>query len=220
MDLCSLITSVDVVPTFHAARYMYAPGYGHGIRTISCDYSIKICLSCGLVFTGGPAGRTFISGALYTGNQWDLINAPDNITNASRISIGQSKENARLFKSLRDFQPLNYRNIVSVVIASKQMNGVDVNCFRYHDRVINISYPRDYDVAFSAPIKISASVKNHAPLNLCANRLTEDRKKKKKKKMTPDETRDRQTLSKSPCQLSRVLSTLSGILRFREILES
>lgn len=39
-----------------------------------------------------------------------------------------------------------------------------------------------------------------------------------KKKSRP--SRNRQTLSKSPCQLSRVLFTLSAILRFREILES
>lgn len=43
---------------------------------------------------------------------------------------------------------------------------------------------------------------------------------REQKKITADGTRNRQTLSKSPCQLSRVLSTLSGVLRFREILES
>lgn len=48
------------------------------------------------------------------------------------------------------------------------------------------------------------AVKNRAPSNFCAqNRLTE-------KNHQPTETRDRQTLSKSPCQLSRVLSPLSG----------
>lgn len=36
-----------------------------------------------------------------------------------------------------------------VVIASKQMNGPDANRPRHRDRIINISYPSDYDVASS-----------------------------------------------------------------------
>jgi len=40
--------------------------------------------SCGLVFTGGPTDRMFISGALYTGNQWDVIPSSNSLATARR----------------------------------------------------------------------------------------------------------------------------------------
>lgn len=38
----------------------------------------------GPAFTGGPTGRTFISAALYTGNQWDVIPSSNSLATARR----------------------------------------------------------------------------------------------------------------------------------------
>lgn len=37
-----------------------------------------------MVFTGGPTDRTFISGVLYTGNQWDVIPSSNSLATARR----------------------------------------------------------------------------------------------------------------------------------------
>lgn len=41
----------------------------------------------GRTFTGGPAGRTFISGALYTGNQWDVILSSNSLATVRRGAV-------------------------------------------------------------------------------------------------------------------------------------
>lgn len=79
---------------------------------------------------------------------WNSITRPDvcmtrlNVSNmhAGRYRRGYDRNGAYLWDGFSRRR---------VVIAYKRMNGPDANRPRRHDRIINISYPFDYDVASS-----------------------------------------------------------------------